>query len=182
MDKNILKQSPESNDVFDDAACLLVHEIANGQRDELSEGMSEVAQRMAETVERETGYLPDVIMLLEVYCAFHPDVPYAVAREKVLKATERVSKGGLNPIEDDSLREAARNQAAALVFGDEFEEFGDFSGISFQWVWMRFIDEHPEAADLDEKTDCGLFARWMGNRFAKADGNQSAVSPRGAEQ
>ena len=57
-------------------------------------------------------------------------------------------------------------RAAALVFRDEFEQFGDFSSISLQWVWMRFITEHPEAADLDEKTHVGLFARWIDKRFA----------------
>jgi hypothetical protein len=166
MDKDTLKQSQESNDAFDDAFCLLAYEIAKGQRDEPCEGVREVAQKMTETVERETGYLPDVIMLLEVYCAFNPDVSYAVAREKVLKATESVSKGGLNPIEDASRCEDARNQSAALVFGDEFEQFGNFEGISFQWLWIRFIDGLPEAADLDEKTVHGLFARWMDKRFA----------------
>jgi hypothetical protein len=170
MDKDILKQSSEPYDAFDDASCLVVYEVAKGQRDEPSKGVKVVAQKMVETVERETGVLPDVIILLEVYCAFHPDVPYAVAREKVLNATEAVSKGGLNSIQDDSWRDHARNQAAALVFGDEFEQFGDFSAISFQWVWMKFTTEHPEAADLDEKTDGGLFARWMDKRFAAAAG------------
>jgi len=170
MDKDTLKQSQELNDDFDfnDAMCLVVHEIANGQREEPSKGIRVHAKKMEETVERETGFLPDVIMLLEVYCDFHPDIPYAVAREKVLQATESVSKGGLNPIEDDSSRENARNQAAALVFGDEFDQFSGFSGISFQWVWMRFIDEHPEAAGLDEKTDGGLFGRWLDRRAAAA--------------
>jgi hypothetical protein len=134
------------NDALDDSLSLLAYEIAKGRRDEPSKGIRELAQKMVKTVERKSGYLPDVIMLLEVYCDFHPDVPYAVAREKVLKATESVSKGGLNPIEDESWRENARNRAAALVFGDEFEQFGDFSAISFQWVWMRFMAEHPEAA------------------------------------
>jgi hypothetical protein len=171
MDKDTLKQSQELNDAFDDAVCLLAYEIAKGQRDEPSKGIREVAQKMVKTVERETGCLPDVIMLLEVYCDFHPDVPYAVAREKVLKATESVSKGGLNRLQDASWREDARNQAASLVFGDEFEQFGEFSAISFQWVWMRFIDEHPEAAGLDEKTVGGVFARWIDKRFAGAINN-----------
>ena len=168
MDKDTLKQSQELNDVFDDAFCLVAYEIAKGQRDEPGKGIREVAEKMVETVERETGHLPDVIMLLEVYCAFHPDVPYAVAREKVLKATESVSNGGLNPLEDDSWREDARNQGAALIFGDEFEQFGNFEAISFQWLWIRFTDEHPESADLDEKTVHGLFVRWMDKRFAAA--------------
>lgn len=172
MDKDSLKQSKELNDAFDDALCLLAYEIAMGQRDEPSEGVREVARKMVEAAERETGHLPDVVMLLEVYCAFHPDVPYAAAREKVLTATESVSNGGLNPIEDASWRENARNQAAAVVFGGELEQFGDFSGISFQWLWMRFIDEHSEAADLDEETVQDLFARWMDKRLAVANGGK----------
>ena len=166
-DHQRIAEGEDTKDAFDDAVCLLMHEAAKGQRDEPDKGIREVARKMEETVERETGHLPDVIMLLEVYCAFHPDVPYADAREKVLKATESVSKGGLNHIQDASWREEARNQAAASVFGDEFEQFGDFSGISFQWLWMRFLDEHPEAADLDEKTDGGLFGRWMDKRFGQ---------------
>lgn len=177
MDKNTLKKSQELNDAFDDAVCLLIYEIATGQHDEPSKGIREVAQKMADTVERETGYLPAVIMLVEVYCAFHPEVPYAVAREKVLKATESVSKGGLNPLGNDSWSEAAHDQAAALVFGDEFELFGEFKAISFQWLWMRFIDEHPEAANLDGNTDGGLLARWMDKRFSAVTGGQSAASP-----
>jgi hypothetical protein len=95
MDKDTLKQSEDLNDAIEDAFCLYLYEIAKGQRDGLNEHAREFAQAMMEIAERETGHLPDVIMLLEVYCAFHPDVPYAVAREKVLKATESVSEGGL---------------------------------------------------------------------------------------
>jgi hypothetical protein len=98
-------------------------------------------------------------------------VPYAVARKKVLAATESVSKGGLNPIPDGLQLDMARDKAAALFFGEEFEEvYDNVESIVACWLHMKFVAEHPEATGPKVKNHGDQFNRWLDKRVATAAG------------